>query len=47
MFDPGPISLMKINLEIFSAAILLIPLIQEGLLSVASESMCTDYWLMS
>ena len=26
-------------------AILLLPLIQEGLLSVRSESMCTKYWL--
>ena len=36
---------MEIDLEIFSAAILLLPLIQEGLLSVTSKSMCTKYWL--
>ena len=30
---------------IIYTAILLLPLIQEGLLSVTSESMCTKYWL--
>ena len=30
--------------EIFSTAILLLPLIQEGFLSAISESMCTEYW---
>ena len=34
-------SLTKIDHEIFSMVILLLPLIQDGLLSVASESMCT------
>ena len=29
----------------FSMVILLLLLIQEGLLSVTSESMCTKYWL--
>ena len=51
--DPGVVSLIpaqpnthtfkEIDCEIFSAVILL-PLIQE-LLSVTSESMCTEYWL--
>ena len=31
--------------EIISMIILLLPLMQEGLLSVTSESMCTKYWL--
>ena len=31
--------------EIISTVILLLPLIQEGLLSVTSKSMCTKYWL--
>ena len=31
--------------EIFSMVILLLLLIQEGLVSVTSESMCTKYWL--
>ena len=35
-FDPAPI---------LSMVILLLPLIQEGLLSVTSKSMCTAYWL--
>ena len=30
---------------VFSMDILFLPLIQEGLLSVTSESMSTDYWL--
>ena len=33
-----------IDHEIFSMVILLL-LIQEGVLSVTSESMCTEYWL--
>ena len=49
--DPGvmssipalPHTFMKIDHEIFSMVILLLPLIQEGLLSVTSESMCTEY----
>ena len=52
--DPGlvssilaqPHTFMEIYLKIFSTAILLLPLIQEGLLSVTSESLCTEYWLM-
>ena len=31
--------------EIISIIILILLLIQEGLLSVTSESMCTKYWL--
>ena len=36
---------MEINREKFSMVILLLSLIQEGLLSVTRESMCTEYWL--
>ena len=51
--DPGSMSLIQVQphtcLELghkfFSTAILLLPLIQEGLLSVTRESMCTEYWL--
>ena len=53
--DPGVASLtlvwshtfMEIDHEIISKVILLLPLIQEGLLSATSESMCTQYkyWL--
>ena len=51
--DPGVASLIparshifvEIDHEIISMVILLLPLIQEGLLSVTSESMCTKYWL--
>ena len=50
--DPGVASLIlaqshtlvEINHEIISTAIFL-ALIQKGLLSVTSESMCTKYWL--
>ena len=35
----------EIDHEIISTAMLLLPLIQEGLLSVTSESMCMKYWL--
>ena len=53
--DPEVISLipaqphdfMKIESEIFSSVILLLPLILEGLLSVAREGMCTEFWLTS
>ena len=38
---------MEIDHEIFSAVILLLTLIQEGLLSVTIESMCMKYWLTS
>ena len=34
---------MEIDCEIFSMAILLPSLIQEGLLSVTNEGMCTEY----
>ena len=51
--DPGIASLilershtfMEIDHDIISMVILLFLLIQEGLLSVTSESMCTLYWL--
>ena len=36
---------VEIDHEITSMVILLFPLIQEGLLSVTSESLCTKYWL--
>ena len=50
--DPGIASLIpaqsqtfvEIDREIISMVVLLL-LIQEGLLSVTSESMCTKYWL--
>ena len=53
--DPGITSLiparshtfMEFDHEIISMVILLFPLIQEGLLSVTSESMCTRYRLTS
>ena len=49
--DPGALSSIlvlshisvEIDHEIFSMVILLLPLIQEGLLLVTSESMCTKY----
>ena len=37
--------IVEIDHEVFSLAILLFPLIQEGLLSVTIESMLTKYWL--
>ena len=51
--DPGVVGLIpahfhtfvEIDGEIFSIVILLIPLIQERLVSVTSESMCIKYWL--
>ena len=36
---------VEIGHEIISTTILLLPLIQEGLLSVTSKIMCTKYWL--
>ena len=53
--DPGvmssilalPHTFVEIDHEIFSTVILFLPLIQEGLLSVTSKSMCTEYWLTS
>ena len=38
-------SFVEVDNEIFSMVSLLLPLIQEGLVSVTSESMCTKYWL--
>ena len=35
----------EIDYVLISPVILLLPLIQEGLLSVTSENMCTKYWL--
>ena len=51
--DPGVVSLIsapsqffvEIDHKIISTVILLLPLIQEGLLSVTRESMCTKYCL--
>ena len=51
--DPGVVSLIparshalvEVDHEIISTVILLLPLIQERLLSVTSESMYTKYWL--
>ena len=51
--DPGvlssipvrPHTFMKIDREIFSEVILLLPLIQEGLMSVSSKTIGTKYWL--
>ena len=51
--DPGVMSLIpawshtfvEIKHEIISRVILLLPLIQEGLLSVTRESICMKYWL--
>ena len=37
---------MKIDHKIISTVILFLLPIHEGLLSVASESMCTKYWLV-
>ena len=36
---------VEIDYEIFYMVILLLSLIEEGLVSVTSESMCTRYWL--
>ena len=41
----GHITLVEIDLEIISMAILPFLLIQEGQLSVIGKSMCTKYWL--
>ena len=38
------LSFVEISHEIISTAILSLPLIQEGQLSVAGERMCTKYW---
>ena len=49
--DPGVASWIRvlsveIDHKIISPVILLLPLVQEGLLSVTSESMCTKNWLI-
>ena len=45
-FDPEwSQTFVEIDHKIISTVTLLLPLIQEGLLSVASESMCTKCWL--
>ena len=45
-FDPHirQHSFVEIGYEIISTAILPLPLIHEGQLSVTSENMCTKYW---
>ena len=40
-------SFVEIDHEIICSAILLLPLNQEGFLSVTSESVCTKYWLIA
>ena len=47
LFLARPNTFMEIDHELFHMVILLFPLIQEGLLSVTNESMCTEYWLLS
>ena len=45
-FDSGPIPyIIESDHEIISTVIILLPLIQEGLLSVTSQIMCMKYWL--
>ena len=46
-FDPGLVPFVEIDLEIFSMVSLLLQLIQEGLVSVTRENMCTKYWLIA
>ena len=36
---------VEIDHEMISTVILLLPLIQEGMVSVTRQSMCTNYWL--
>ena len=45
LIPTGSHTLVEIDHEIIYIIILFLPLIQEGLLSVTSESMCTKYWL--
>ena len=45
LIPAGPHTLVEIDHETFSTVILLLLLIQEGLLSVISESMCMENWL--
>ena len=42
---PAKHSFVEVGPEIISAAILSLPLIQEGQLSVTGERMCFKYWL--
>ena len=41
-----PNTFVEVDHEIFSIVILLLSVIQEGILSVTSESMCTKYCLV-
>ena len=51
--DPGvansiqaqSLTFVEIDHEVFLGPFSFLPLIQEGLLSVTSESICTKYWL--
>ena len=45
MIPARSLTFVEIDHEIVSTAISSLPLIQEGLLSVTSESMCTKFWL--
>ena len=45
-FGPGPDPYFRGDDKIYMV-ILLLPLIQEGLLSVTHESKCTKYWLIA
>ena len=42
-----PHPFMEIYHEIISKVILLLPLIQEGQMSVSGKSMCIKYWLIA
>ena len=42
----GPNTFVEVDHEIFSIVILLLPVIQEGILSVTSDSVCTKYCLV-
>ena len=44
LIPAGSHTFVEIDHEIVSMVILLTQLIQEGLLSVTSESVCTKYW---
>ena len=44
LLSAPPHNFIVIDCEIFSTVILLL-LIQEGLLSITSKSVCTEYWL--
>ena len=45
LIQPLPHTLVEIDHEIYSRVILLLPLIQERMLSVTCESICAEYWL--